>query len=227
MPKYILIFLLLVLNTNISFCAGINNVENFKNTYIIDVASENLSDFIQKLELYLKEVKNEFIIFFSIAALLLFLTFITIKKFTKEKSIYILLILSFISFKFLKYKWKDYKSGIQSAKCAINNYYLAMEENKYTSLDENDRDGLNFEEIYIGDEIEKYGLHAVFCSIPGTLPSKNANPESYSYLIGGSCYNYFSQKRYVDKNDPSYAGDEISKKYKEVKPIEANIFWNK
>jgi hypothetical protein len=31
----------------------------------------------------------------------------------------------------------------------------------------------------------------------------------------------------VDKNDPSYVGDEMSKKYKEIKPIEANIFWNK
>ena len=125
------------------------------------------------------------------------------------------------SFKTLIAKYYDYQYGIRSANNAINNFHLAMETNKHFSYDTENSEP---DEIYVGDEIRKYGLHAVFCEIPGTLPSKNAKSESYKHIIGGFCYLYSSQRRYIDKNDPSFAGDELAKKYKEIKYNDLNYF---
>ena len=70
--------------------------------------------------------------------------------------------------------------------------------------------------VYIGDEIEVYGIQALFCEIPGTLPSNNANPESFTFISGGACYNYFSQRKYLDPTDSDYVGDEESQKYRKL-----------
>ena len=64
------------------------------------------------------------------------------------------------------------------------------------------------------DEIKKYGIHAVFCEIPGTLPSNNANPSSYS--LGSFCYSYDSQRKYLDPKAFNYVGDIESQKYRKI-----------
>ena len=46
-----------------------------------------------------------------------------------------------------------------------------------------------------------------YVKFQGKLPSDNANPQSYAHLFGRNCYNFFSQRRFYDKNDISYVGD--------------------
>lgn len=215
-------FFLILIFIKSSFNLGINNFEKLENSYIIDISSDNLPEFLQKLEWYLNKVKKEFIIFFVKAGLLLLSIIIILKIYLKIKLGIIIPTLFLFSIRTLINKYNDFQNGIRSANNAINNFYLAMNVKKaynYESIDSDEE-----KEIYIGDEIKKYGLHAVFCEIPGTLPSKKAKRESYSYWIGGLCYEYSSQRRYVDKNHPSYVGDELSKKYKEVKIQDLKLF---
>ena len=92
----------------------------------------------------------------------------------------------------------------KSAQNAINNLDLIMNIDTSKLIDKNNQEKLKIKDEYIGDEITKYGLHTVFCEIPGTLPSEKANPKSYSNFIGVDCYRYYSQRRYLDPDDPSY-----------------------
>lgn len=51
-----------------------------------------------------------------------------------------------------------------------------------------------------------------FVKFQGTLPSKNANPESFAYSVGVFCYNYNSQRRYLAPEAYDYIGDDESQK---------------
>ena len=88
-------------------------------------------------------------------------------------------------------------------------------ESKYTAINLGVCE-TKLKKVYIGDEIEVYGIQALFCEIPGTLPSNNANPESFTFVSGGACYNYFSQRKYLDPTDSDYVGDEESQKYRKL-----------
>lgn len=61
--KYNYVLILLILFYNNSLCTGINHEEKFENTYIIDVSSEDLHYFIEKLDWYLNKAKMDFYIF--------------------------------------------------------------------------------------------------------------------------------------------------------------------
>jgi len=226
MMKYNYVLILLFLFENNSLCTGINHEEKFENTYIIDVASEDLHYFIEKLDWYLNKAKTDFYIFLIEVGISFIFTYIIIIYILKKIDKFLLLaILIFISFKPVSNKWTDYKLGIKSAESAIYNFHLAMEKDAYQTFDPEEPEETNFKIEYIGDDIKKYGLHAVLCEIPGTRPSRGANPESFSHLIGGYCYNYISQRRYLDSNDPSYVGDEIAKKYRTIQPNYEKFFF--
>ncbi len=215
MRKIYFICFLILISIQTSLNLGINNYEKTENFYIIDISSDDLAEFLHKLEWYLNNVKKEFISYFIKAGILLLFIIIVLKLCLKINLGIILVSTFLLSIKTLAFKYNDFQSGIRSANNAINNFYLAMNVNKIHAYDSIDSD--EEKEIYIGDEIKQYGLHATFCEIPGTLPSQKAKKESYSYLFGGLCYEYSSQRRFVDKTHPSYPGDEISKKYKDVK----------
>ena len=227
MMKYNYILILIFFIYNNSLCLGINNEEKFENTYIIDVASEDLHLFIEKLNWYLIKVKTDFYIFIIGSGISFIFTYIIIIRYILKKinKFLFFAILIFISFKPISNKWKDYKLGIQSAQNAVYNFHLTIEKDAYQTLDPKDPEELSFIIEYIGDDIKIYGLHAVFCEIPGTLPSRGAHPESFSHLIGGNCYNYFSQRRYLDSNDPSYVGDKLAKKYRMIQSSNKKFFF--
>lgn len=226
MKYYLLIFLLIVFK-NYSLCLGITNERKYKDLYIIDISSDDLPIFIKKLNWFIDKVNLDFYIFlFGTGFFFLFTYIIIIRFIFKNFDKYLILVLLiFISFKPISKKWKDYKLGIQSAQNAINNFYFTMDNETRQILDPDDPEKLEFKTIYIGDEIRKYGLHAIFCEIPGKLQSQNANPKSFSD-IGGNCYKFFSQRKYLDPKDPYYVGDEKARKFKTIKPNNLNIFFN-
>ena len=227
MRYYFLLFLVIAFQSN-SLCLGITNERKKNNSYIIDVSSDDLPDFTKKLYSFLNKVKNEFYIFLFGTGVVFIFTYVILIKFIFKKldKYFILSILIIIGFKPVLTKWKDYNLGIRSAQNAIYNFHLTMEKETRQILNPDDPEKLEFKKVYIGDEIRKYGLHSIFCEIPGKLPSQNANPKSYEHLIGGDCYDYYSQRKFLDPEDPSYVGDEISKKFKTIKPNNLNIFFN-
>ena len=97
------------------------------------------------------------------------------------------LILFFIvlisDFAYIIYQWNDYKYRIKSGENAIINLDLAMNKIYQIDLLKSNFKDRKYKIINLGEEIEKYGIHAIFCEIPGTLPSKNANPESFVILL--------------------------------------------
>jgi hypothetical protein len=225
--KYYLLLFLLIIFKNHSICLGITNERKYKDVYMIDVSSDDLPIFIEKLYLFLDKVKFDFYMFLIVFVSLFLFTYIIIvrfilKKFDKYLIFSILILISFMPF---SKKWKEYNLGIQSAQNAIYNFHSTMDNEVRQILDPDDPEKLKFKTIYIGDEIRKYGLHAIFCEIPGKLQSQNANPKSFLHIIGGSCYKYFSQRKYLDPNDPFYVGDEKSRKFKTIKPNNLNIFF--
>ena len=112
------------------------------------------------------------------------------------------------------YIWKDYKYGIKSAENAIYYYESAFNNNYKVDLKKSNIENRKFKINYLEDEIKKYGIHAVFCEIPGTLPSNNANPSSFS--LGSFCYNYDSQRKYFDPEAFNYVGHIESQKYRKI-----------
>ena len=219
---------LLVILLNNCLSLGINQEKKIDNIYIIDVTSEDLSKFTQKLDSFLNEVQNDYHSFLIRFGIMFISTYIIIIKliFKQSNKMLIFLILGCFSFKLLSNKYRDYNLGIKSAKNAINNFHITMNSKRREVLDLDDPKKLKYKTEYVGDEINKYGLHAVFCEIPGKLPSKNANPQSYEHLIGGDCYEYFSQRRFYDTNDISYVGNEKAENHKIIKENNLNIFLN-
>ncbi len=228
MIKYFYQTFLFITLTKFLFCLGINNLEKIKDVYIIDVSSEDLPKFSKKLYFFLEKAEKENKTFLVVTGVIVIFTYITLKKIILKNvhSIIIISILLFVGYKPFIYKWKDYQCGIKSAKNAILNFHSTMKVKKRIILDEKDSEESTFKDVYIGDEIEKYGLHAVFCEIPGTIPSNNAHPKSYENLLGGTCYSYFSQRKYLDPHDQNYVGDEASKKYRVIQPMKTELFWD-
>jgi len=221
-----LILFLFIINNCLSL--GISGEKKFDNLYIIDVASEDLSYFTQRLDYFLNQVKNEYYIFLITFGLIFIFTYLILSKFIFKNinKILVFLILAFISYKFASNKIRHYQLGIRSANNAINNFHLTMNSKTREVLDPDDPRKLRYKTVYVGDEIREYGLHAIFCEIPGKLPSKNTNPQSYAHYIGGDCYEFFSQRRFIDKSDISYVGDEKAEKHKIIQKNNLNIFFN-
>ena len=206
-------------------CLGITNTIRVNNGYIINIASEDIKFFEEKLQKLLYNLINEFnmkLIIFLIFLPFPFVPYIINYVFEKYKKKTIILkdyykyfwIVLIFDLVYIYYKWNDYKYGIRSVQCAINNLDLALNNDKYIDYNKSNFNEGNYKTKYIGDDIKKYGIHATFCEIPGTLPSNNAKPSSFSYSIGGFCYNYDSQRRYFDKEADDYIGDEVSQKYR-------------
>ena len=106
--KYNYVLILLILFYNNSLCTGINHEEKFENTYIIDVSSEDLHYFIEKLDWYLNKAKMDFYIFLIGVGISFIFTYIIIIYILKKIDKFLLLaILIFISFKPVSNKWKD------------------------------------------------------------------------------------------------------------------------
>ncbi len=93
---------------------------------------------------------------------------------------FIVLICDFV---YIFNQWNDYKYGIKSAENAIINLDLAMNKNYQIDLRKSNFKDRKYKIKYLGEEIEKYGIHVIFCEIPVTLPTKNANPESFAYSV--------------------------------------------
>ena len=196
------------------------------NHFFVNVSSEDLPHFSLKLDSFLNQVKNKYYNFLVVYGIAFLFTYIILIKFIYINKILFFLILAFISFILIYDKYNNYQLGIKSANNAINNFHLTMNSETRKILDPDDPKKLKFKTIYVGDEIKEYGLHAVLCEIPGKLPSDNANPQSYAHLFGGNCYNFFSQKRFYDKNDISYVGDKKAEEHKTIKSNNLNIFLN-
>ena len=225
MESNLIISLLLIMMNN-SLSLGISHEKKFESLYIVDVSSEDLSHFSLKLDSFLNQVKNKYYNFLVVYGIAFLFTYIILIKFIYINKILFFLILAFISFISIYNIYNDYQLGIKSANNAINNFHLTMNSETRKILDQDDPKNLKFKTIYVGDEIKEYGLHAVLCEIPGKLPSDNANPQSYAHLFGGNCYNFFSQRRFYDKNDISYVGDKKAEEHKTIKSNNLNIFLN-
>lgn len=222
MSKLFLTFLILLNAISDCLCLGITNYTKTSEGYIINIASEDVKIFEQKLNNILINLNKEYNMIIIKIILSTILPYIIIKIYIKKIKIN-------ISFKFLMISicmiliydllyinriWNDYKYGFMSAEKAINKFEITLKDNyKVDPFESNFRER-KFKISYSAEEIEKYGIHAIFCEIPGTLPSKNANPLSFSY--GGDCYKYDSQRRYLDPEDDSYIGDEESQKYRKI-----------
>jgi hypothetical protein len=61
--KYYLLLFLLIIFKNHSICLGITNERKYKDLYMIDVSSDDLPIFIEKLYLFLDKVKFDFYMF--------------------------------------------------------------------------------------------------------------------------------------------------------------------
>ena len=221
------VFSIVVIITNLIsnyHCIGITNYVKYKNGYVINIASEDINIFQQKLDNRLSNVKNEFNMIITkvlLNTITPYFIYIIYKIFVKRElhlkfHLIIILFIIFCDSVYILYKWNDYKYGIISAESAIINFNLAMEINTNLEVDKSNINERKIKKKYIGDEIEKYGINAIFCEIPGTLPSNNANPESYAYSFGGFCYIYDSQRRFLDPKASNYVGDKKSQKYRKL-----------
>jgi len=219
MKIYHLLFIIIICISN-SQCLGITNFEKNDNTYIINIASEDIDMFAKKLSNRVASIKFDFkiiiiqVILTSIIPYLLYILFFS-KRIFNNFNIFLFIIIFCCDVIFILYKGKDYNSGIRSAECALINFYYALENNIHLEIDKSNKIN-KLKKVFIGDEIEKYGIHALFCEIPGTLPSNNANPESIRFASGGACYNYYSQRKYLDPTAFDYIGDEESQKYRKL-----------
>ena len=224
MYKFFVSFIVLTNVISSCLCLGITNYTKYNNYYVIDIASEDVKSFKEKLYNILINIKSEFsliiikVILSTIAPYTIFIVFMVLigKRISIKFFVISYFIISICDIYYISYIWNNYKLGIKSAGNAINGLDIAM-KNKYTI----DPRKSNFEDNkykldYLGDEIKKYGIHAMFCEIPGTLPSNNTNPLSYSYTYGNECYNYDSQRRFLDPKAYTYVGEDKSQKYKKL-----------
>jgi len=219
--KIYLNYFLIIIIINSYKCIGLTNFKKIEGGYVINIASEDLKMFEQKLIDRSVKVKNEFttIIIKAIITSILFYImylFIFIRIFNTKFHIFIIFTILCSCLLYIYYNWNDYKFGIRSAENALSNFYLAMENHIDLKTYRNKNNKTKLKKVFLGDEIEKYGIHALFCEIPGTLPSNNANPESILYNFGGFCYNYDSQRRFLDPTSSDYVGDEESNKYRKI-----------
>ncbi len=217
MKKYFIFLIFLIKLINLQ-CLGVTNFKKIEDFYVFNFASEDLGIFEEKLKARRDNVKHDFNIIIIKTLLttsipyLLYILILCGRIFQKFNLLLFVIIICGDAI-FIYNKWKDYSLGIRSAENALINFYLAKERNYRYEYDKNiKRDKVK--KVFIGDEIEKYGVHAVFCEIPGTLPSNNAAPESFSYLFGGPCYTYYSQRKFIDPSYIHYVGDEKSLKYR-------------
>jgi hypothetical protein len=221
MNKLFLIFIIIINKINIYHCLGITDITKVNSAYIINIASEDIKIFEQKLENRFNSLSNEFkiivtkVFLSTITPCILFFFYrIFTKKFFLKQHFLVFFIVLLCDFLYIKYIWTDYKGGIQSVKNAIKKLYIVMDKNyRIERTKSNFKEG-RYKINYLSDEIQKYGIQAIFCEIPGTLPSNNADPLSYSDTLGGLCYNYKSQRRYLDPEADDYVGDEESQKYR-------------
>ena len=219
MHKFLFIFLLFISIINIYQCTGLTNYKKINGAYIINIASEDINTFRQKLDNILFNIKNEYYMIIKKALISTVLPYIILTIFIWRKITLKFLIISFsmiiiINLGYNYYIWKDYKYGIKSAENAIYYYESTLNNNYKVDLKESNIEDRKFKINYLEDEIKKYGIHAVFCEIPGTLPSNNANPSSYS--LGSFCYSYDSQRKYLDPKSFNYVGDTESQKYRKI-----------
>ena len=224
MNKLILTFLIVINLISIYQCLGITNYTKLGNYYIINIASEDITNFKNKLNSNLHSIKNEFSLIIikvflrTVALYILFISIILFIRKTISIKFYTIsfFIISICDIYYINNTWNNYKFGIKSAGNAIITLDLAM-KNQY-SVDPRKSNFIEhkYKIDYLSNEIEKYGIHAIFCEIPGTLPSNNANPLSFSYSNGIGCYNYDSQRRFLDPEAYNYVGDEESQKYRTI-----------
>lgn len=219
MNKFVLIFLIFISILSNYKCAGITNYKKIQGTYIINIASEDINIFRQKLDNILFNIKDEYNTIIKkalINTVLPYIFFIVIiwRKITLK---FIIISLSMIIISNLGYNyyiWKDYKYGIKSAKNAIYYYEFALNNSYKVDLTKSNIEERKYKIDYLDNEIRKYGIHAIFCEIPGTLPSNNANPVSYS--SGSFCFIYDSQRKFLDPEAFNYVGDVESQKYRKI-----------
>ena len=219
MKKYFIFLIFLIKLINLQ-CLGVTNFKKIEDFYVFNFASEDLGIFEEKLKAKRDNVKHDFNIIIIKTLLttsipyLLYILILSGRIFQKFNLLLFVIIFCGDAI-FIYNKWEDFSLGIRSAENALINFYLAIEKN--TQFDYNKNVKRNkVKKVFIGDEIEKYGVHAVFCEIPGTLPSNNAHPQSFSFLLGGSCYTYYSQRKFLDASYAHYVGDEESRKYRKL-----------
>ena len=187
------IFFIILIAINHSQCLGITNVEKTDDFYIINIASEDIQMFEKKLADRIDSLKLDFkiikikAILTSIILFFLYILFFSKEYFNKFNYFLLFFIFCFAAI-YIHHRGKDYLLGIRSAECAFVNFHLALENNIKFDLNKSNNI-TKLKKVYIGDEIEVYGIQALFCEIPGTLPSNNANPESFTFISGGACYN--------------------------------------
>lgn len=224
MNQLLFLFLLIVKLINIYQCFGITNYTQINDTYIINIASEDIEIFEKKLNDILVNIKNEYnmiIIKVLISSILLYITFIILFEYKSKKNHFIfdtiLLLIVLLGDSIYIFRiHSDYKYGIKSAENAIIYYNITMSRSYNVDPHKSNFSDGKIKINYLGDDIKKYGIHAIFCNVPGTLPSKNANPLSYSLYYGSLCYNYDSQRRFLDPEVYNYVGDEESQNYRKI-----------
>lgn len=223
MNKLFFIFLIIINAINKNNCLGITNFVIIDRTYVINIASEDVPAFEQKLENRLANIKNEFnliiakILLISLVPYFLFMIYkFFIRKIIFKFNFILFSIILIFDLAYIIHFWNDYKYGIISAQNAIISLDITKNQNYQIDPSKSNYKNKKYKINYIGDEIKKYGIHAIFCEIPGTLPSNNANPESYSSSFGGFCFNYNSQRRYLDPEAYDYIGEKESQKYRKI-----------
>lgn len=223
MLRNLLIFLIIINVLKIHFCLGITNIKKINNSYIINIASEHIKAFEQKLENISITLINEFHLIICkvlISTIGPFILFIIYGKITRRFTLRFYLILFFIilicDLAYLIHIYNDYKYAFKSVENALAKFYSSRDEHYNIDPKKSDFKEGKYKINNLGEEMEKYGIHATFCEIPGTLPSNNANPLSYSPYFGGLCYDYKSQRRYLDPETNDYIGDEKSLSYRKI-----------
>ena len=219
MHKFVLIFFIFMGIIGNYECAGITNYKKIQGAYIINIASEDINTFRQKLYNILFNIKAEYNTIIKKALISTVLPYIFFIKIIRRKISFkfIIISLSMIIISNLGYNyyiWKDYKYGIKSAKNAIYYYEFALNNNYKVDFKKSNIEEKKYKLDYLDDEIRKYGIHAVFCEIPGTLPSNNVNPSSFS--SGSFCFIYDSQRKFLDPEAFNYVGDDESQNYRKI-----------
>lgn len=170
MNKLLFLFLLIVKLINIYQCFGITNYTQINDTYIINIASEDIEIFEKKLNDILVNIKNEYnviIIKVLISSILLYITFIILFEYKSKKNHFIfdtiLLLIVLLGDSIYIFRiHSDYKYGIKSAENAIIYYNITMSRSYNVDPHKSNFSDGKIKINYLGDDIKKYGIHAIF-----------------------------------------------------------------